>query len=549
MSAYDNPTIIKDDSALIWGQMAGGIATSFMESFNAARQRRDAEIKAKEEREKDAKDQILSNQVFLSKSQYNSQAKMAQADEELKKVGVDSGGIDMYNKFTISTGEIIGENDLSVARVVQSKEELTAKKAYSSQVASADTNLKNVMGGLYSDSDAIKSGKINQTNMGSIRFNGDNALSQAINRSTVMGNTFFDPTKTTRDLIYDVKGDPSDMTLLITNKIGTKDDVLKFLKETNPGIRKADGAVDAAYFEQEFERGLKAKTGYGIVESKDKPGQYEFRFERKIDKDWDGSLYSNVPQIEYGKSPVDAGIYSKDGDNKIGNQFIKGLEFADIANNAGLNKNQGTVKYERQEVDMDKIILAMKPNFVAQANGLVASYLSDNNVADGVLAQLGFGTNYPSKVFATLSPEEKVNKLVAVMEEKEKQNIITKSNLKPIKDDKGVEKYYIMDETNNKIFSDATTKSKSNNDGGGGGGSGKLTEAEKKYILENENIVNALNLDAGTNGTFDGHHGTSVMHKDGRWTITDNRGFKDIALTSKKQVVDYLRTGKYKNKK
>ena len=146
MSAYDNPTIIKDDSALIWGQMAGGISESFMQSFNAARQRRDAEIKAKEEREKDAKDQILSNQVFLSKSQYNSQAKMAQADEELKKVGVDSGGIDMYNKFTISTGEIIGENDLSVARVVQSKEELTAKKAYSSQVASADTNLKNVMG-------------------------------------------------------------------------------------------------------------------------------------------------------------------------------------------------------------------------------------------------------------------------------------------------------------------------------------------------------------------------------------------------------------------
>ena len=539
MSAYDNPTIIKDDSALIWGQMAGGIAQSFMQSFNAARQQREA-------REKDAKDQILSNQVFLSKSQYDNQAKMVKTDEELKKVGVDASGIDMYNKFKISTGEIIGDNDLSMARVVQSKEELTAKKAYSSQVAAADTNLQNAMGGLYSDSEAIKSGKINQTNMGSIRFNGDNVLSQAINRSTVMGNTFLDPTKTTRDLIYNVKGDPSDMTLLITNKIGTKDDVLKFLKETNPGIRNDKGAVDEAYFEQEFERGLKEKTGYGIIETKDKPGQYEFRFERKIDKDWDGSLYSNVPQIEYGKSPVDAGIYSKDGDNKIGNQFIKGLEFADIAKNAGLNKNQGTVKYERQEVDMDKIILSMKPTLVAQANGLVASYLSDNNVADGVLAQLGFGTNYPSKVFATLSAEEKVNKLVAVMEEKEKQNIITKSDLKLIKDDKGEEKYYIMDEANNKIFSEATTKSKSNNNGGGGGsGDGGQTKADVKAQANlNKAIKGVYDMTAKGTGSFNGLQGRKVIHRNGRFIIDDG-GLKGNIIDDKNKVVEYLRDGTY----
>ena len=538
MSAYDNPTIIKDDSALIWGQAAGNFATSFMESFNASR-------KEREENDKAAKDQILSNQVFLSKSQYDNQTKMQKTGEELKKVGVDAGGVDMYNKFKISTGEIMGENDLSIARVVQSKEELTTKKAYSSQVAAADTNLQNAMGGLYSDSDAIKSGKINQTNIGSIIFNGDNVLTQAINRSTVMGNTFFDPTKTTRDLIYNVKGDPSDMSLLITNKIGTKDDVLKFLKETNPGIKKADGAVDEAYFEQEFKSGLDAKTGYGIIESKDKPGQYEFRFEKKIDKDWDGSLYSNVPQIEYGKSPVDAGIYSKDGDNKIGNQFIKELEFADITNNAGLNKNQGAIKYERQEVDMDKIILSMKPTLVAQANGLVASYLSDNNVADGVLAQLGFGTNYPSKVFATLSAEEKVNKLVAVMEEKEKQNIITKSNLEPIKDNKGVEKYYIMDEANNKIFSEATTKSKSNNDGGSGSGDGGQTKADIKAQANlNKAIKGVYDMTAKGTGSFNGHQGRKVIHRNGRFIIDDG-GLKGNIIDDKNKVVEYLRDGTY----
>ena len=244
MSAYDNPTIIKNDAALIWGQAAGDFAESFTQSYAAAKKDREAKEKeAKleaEKKAKEAKEQTLANQVFLSKSQYNDQVRIEKIDEDLVKAGVDVSGIDLYNKFAISTGEIIGQNELSLATVVQSKEDADKKRAYSSQVAATDKNLRNVMGGMYSDSDAIKSGKINATNIGKIRFNGDNLLTQAINRSTTMGNAFFDPKKTTRDLIYDVKGDPSDMTLLITNKIGTKDDVLKFFEATNPGATQVN---------------------------------------------------------------------------------------------------------------------------------------------------------------------------------------------------------------------------------------------------------------------------------------------------------------------
>ena len=34
MSAYDNPTIIRDDSAMIWAQALGSAGQSFTESFN-----------------------------------------------------------------------------------------------------------------------------------------------------------------------------------------------------------------------------------------------------------------------------------------------------------------------------------------------------------------------------------------------------------------------------------------------------------------------------------------------------------------------------------
>ena len=42
MSAYDNPTIIKDDSAMAWAQATGGFAESFKQSFDVAKKDREA---------------------------------------------------------------------------------------------------------------------------------------------------------------------------------------------------------------------------------------------------------------------------------------------------------------------------------------------------------------------------------------------------------------------------------------------------------------------------------------------------------------------------
>ena len=459
MSAYDNPTIIKNDAALIWGQAAGDFAESFTQSYAAAKKDREAKEKeAKldaEKKAKEAKEQILANQVFLSKSQYNEQVLAEKVGAGLVKLGADASAVDLYNKFKISTGVVEGENNLSINTVVQSREDLDKKAAYSSQRATGEQNLINVTGGMFSQADAIKSGKINATNIGKIRFNGDNLLTQAINRSTTMSNAFFDFEKTTRDLVYDAKGDPSKITLLINNKIGTKEDVFKFFEATNPGVTKdINGKRNDAFLEAEFQRGIKDEN---IIESKDTKGQYEFKFKKEIDKNWDGTLYSEIPEIEYGKSAITAGVYSKEGDTQINNKFLGKFTYEQIAGNAGVNKKRGSIMFERQEVDMDRILLEMKPTIVAQAEGLIAGPLSDNNVADGVLAQLGYGTNYPSKAFADLTTEQKVTALVAKLEEQEKQNIIAKSGLEPIKDAKNKERYYIQNEKENQIFSNETS--------------------------------------------------------------------------------------------
>jgi len=535
MSAYDNPTIIKNDAALIWGQVAGDFAESFTQSYAAAKKEREAKEKeAKldaEKKAKEAKEQILANQVFLSKNLYNEQARLEQVDSGLVSKGADAGAVDLFNKYIISTAEVKGNNDASISQVVQSREDLDKKAAYSSQRATGERNLTNVVGGMFSQADAIKSGKINATNIGKIRFNGDNLLNQSINRSTTMSNAFFDPTKTTRDLVYDVNGDPSKITLLITNKIGTKEDVFKFFEATNPGVTKdANGKRNAAFLEAEFEKGIKDKA---IIESKENKGQYEFRFEKKINKDWDGALYSEIPEIEYGKSAVIAGVYSKDGDNQINNKFIGKLTYEQIAGNAGVNKNRGSVMFERQEVDMDGIILAMRPTLIAQAEGLIAGPLSNNNVADGVLAQLDYGTNYPSKEFATLNTEEKVKSLVAKLEEQEKQNIIAKSSLKPIKDAKGTERYYIQNEKENQIFSNETS------------GKDKTTTEEKEAVNLNENIKSVWDTKAEDTGTYKGNKGTAVVHENGRFIITAPEKLKDRQIGKKTEVVKFLKTGKY----
>jgi hypothetical protein len=446
MSAYDNPTIIKDDSAMIWAQALGSAGQTFTESFRTATKEREAkEREARLEAEKKAreeKEQTINNQIYSSEERYKYQARMGKIDDGLAKAGVGADGADLVNGFIINTSEINGQNNVDIKTKVLSKEELDKKNAYASQVAKGEENLVRVAGGLYSQAQAVKIGDINDTNIGSIKFKGDNILDQTLNRVTTYALAYPDNNKTTKELDYDANGDPSKITLNVTTKVGDYNTLIKTFTDTNPGVSKDE--VNA-----KINEGI--SKGFIIKGSND---QYSINFKKDINSDYDGELYTKIPEIEYGKVPVTMGIYSKEGNNDISPVYMQPTEFADSEGNASLSASEGTVKYQRTPIDMEAMKASLKPGLQAKAEGLIASSFQDPDTADGILAKLGFGTNYQSKEFAKYDLATKVNLLAGKMEENEIANIIQKSQLVQMDG-----KYYKTDPESIKIFNKPSSKS------------------------------------------------------------------------------------------
>ena len=85
MSAYNNPTIIKDDSAMVWAEAFGSFGKSFTESFNVARKEREAKEKeAKLEAEKKAKE---SEQLLINIQRTNAEIQNTNAVDLNRTIG------------------------------------------------------------------------------------------------------------------------------------------------------------------------------------------------------------------------------------------------------------------------------------------------------------------------------------------------------------------------------------------------------------------------------------------------------------------------------
>jgi len=237
MSAYDNPTIIKDDSAMIWAQALGSAGQSFTESFNIARKEREAKEKeaklAAERKAKEEKEQTISNQIYSSEERYKYQTRMAKIDDGLVKAGVSADGTEMINGYIVNTNEPMALNEVNIKTKVVSKEDQDKFNLYKIQQAKGEENLVRVAGGLYSQAQAIKNGDLNENNISNVKFKGDNILDQTLNRVTAFALAYPDNDKTTKKLDYDANGDPSKITLQVTSKIGDYNTLIKTFKDTN----------------------------------------------------------------------------------------------------------------------------------------------------------------------------------------------------------------------------------------------------------------------------------------------------------------------------
>lgn len=501
MSAYDNPTIIKNDAALIWGQAAGGFAESFTQSYAATK--KDRETKEKEARleaekkAKEEKEQTINNQIYSSEERYKHQTRMAKIDEGLEKAGVTADGTELINGFLISTSEINGANNVDIKTKVLSKEELNRKNIYAAQTAKGEENLTRVAGGLYSQAQAIRSGELNDTNISNIKFKGDNILDQTLNRVTAFALAYPDNDKTTKKLDYDANGDPSKITLHVTTKIGDYNALIKNFRDTNPGVSQDE-------INTKINEGL--DKGFIIKGDND---QYSVNFKKDINSDYDGELYTKIPEIEYGKVTVTTGIYNKENGTEISPIYMKPTEFADVEGNASLSTTEGTAKYQRTPIDMDAIRASIKPVLQAKAEGLIASSFQDPDVADGLLAKFGFGTNYQSKEFAKLDLATKVDLLASKMEQKEIDNIIINSKLTPIDG-----QYYKMNPEDIKMFNKPSKKA----------GSG-ATGTQKNQQDFNERIRTLIKTKKG--GVV-GKGGYTLMIQNGRWGVYDKDGLPKV---------------------
>lgn len=521
MSAYDNPTIIKDDSAMAWATSFSGIGQAFTESFNIARKEREAKEKEArleaERKAKEEKEDTITKQIIDSEQRYNHQIRMSKIDDGLVKAGVSPDGVELVNGFLISTGEVRGKNEVDIKTKVLSNEEINKKNAYAIQVAKGEENLTRIAGGLYSQAQAIRNGDINKTNIKDIKFKGNNILDQTLNRVTTYALAYPDDTKTTKKLDYDANGDPSKITLQVTTKVGGYNDLVKSFKDTNPGVSQ-----------EEINDKINEGISNGLI-IKEGDNQYAINFRKNINADYDGTLYTQIPEIKYGDVAVTAGVYSKENDQDVSMIYMRPTQFVDVEGNANLSAAQGNVKYQRTPVDIEAIKASIKPALQAKAEGLIASYFEDPDTADGILAKLGFGTNYQSREFAKLDLVTQVNLLVSKMEKQEVDNIITKSQLTAIDG-----KYYKMDPESIRIFNEESKKAK---------GGAKGTTAKPTF----DEVSSRIYAIQPGGAPDDFQWGNKKVSFDGVNFIINTPGpNKDMVFTSKQEVINYLKTGKIK---
>jgi hypothetical protein len=92
MSAYDNPTIIKDESAMAWATGLAGIGQSFFESYKTAKKEREAKEKEErleaERKAKEDKTLLLNRQVYYSENTARISEDASKTGASLEKAGV-----------------------------------------------------------------------------------------------------------------------------------------------------------------------------------------------------------------------------------------------------------------------------------------------------------------------------------------------------------------------------------------------------------------------------------------------------------------------------
>ena len=494
MSAYDNPTIIKDDSAMIYAQMLGTLGQTFTESFNVARKEREAKEKeARLEAEKRAKE---SDQLLINIQRTTAEIQNANAIDLNKTVGAlpKELGTTLTTQFSNSIlefGEVFGKaatkNDTTV--VGEDVKSVLSKKPIYLQTRQ---NVINTFGAITSQVNSY--GEDFKGDGSDVSIVGTNPIERMTNFYTMQG---LNPknamsSNVTKNFTWD-KEDPSKATLAVSTKFNSKNELMQALGKWTPGSKPED--LDK----------MIASAGKSITANED--GTYSLNFEKQIgDGNYDGMFYTKVPPVLSGDEFKNANIV--DEKNQFSTKYLG--DTTNISAKGYDSKKPGVKGYwQGTEIDMKAAKNDLRPVVQARMEGLLNADFRDTNVLQGFLTnKLKLGTDDIALILNAQDYNTKVNLLTNQAMEVEIANKLG-NQLHQIGD-----KYYLGDKDR---IQDINLNPK-------GGSSSSPASSSKSQDAFNERIRNVIKTKKG--GVSKG--GYTLMIKDGRWGLYDKDGLEKV---------------------
>ena len=389
MSAYDNPTIIKNDAALIWGQAAGGFAESFTQSYAAAKKDREAKEKeAKLEAEKKAKE---SEQLLLNIQRTNAEIQNQNAADASKTFSAVPKTLDTtlsttFNNDVTEFGKMFGEADVKNQTVVVGsdvKDLLAKKPAY----LKARQNVITSFGAITSQAESY-----------SVDFEKDGSDISIVGKTPVERLTNFftlkglDPrnamsSTVTKNLAWD-KENPSKAILSVDKKFDNEQQLIEGLKIFSPNATP-----------DEYKQMIKDSIGKGITENAD--GSYSLNFKKDLgDGSWDGIFYTKVPPVTTGDELKNSNISNEK--NEISTKYLQETTTLPAENYKPEQKGYKGY-WTGTKINSIQIKEDLKPVIQARMAGLLAADFKDPNVLQGFLTnKLKLGTSYKAADFNSM---------------------------------------------------------------------------------------------------------------------------------------------------
>ena len=521
MSAYDNPTIIKDDSAEAWGQLGTAFSQSFAQSFEKSRKERDEKIKeAKleaEKKEKDKKDQAISRQIFYSKNtaEISEEASKNRSDFKQKKINqpISDQLVSFREKSRLKEADNISDATYNVI----DRAKLTSDAQYASKMNALWANATTMAGAKASQVTAIYDGEIGKLNVGSIEYIGDNDITRL--KNAIFPSKLSSNKNITLDLKYNIDNPDEGMKLDTRVDGMTRTELETYISGVNPKIIR----------EQGLDNFVKSNTD-SIEENGD--GTYNIINSEEVTDGKSGEFYVTIPDPKKDTDLQTAGIYNDK--DQLQDVFFEGPTYVNAQGNAGISKSESIIKVPKRLVKMKDIDTLIEKQVNTNVKGLLRSYLQDMNVLRGFMRLTGSGDTgvEDAKNLVTKELDIQVNTLSKPIIESYKLDIMRNNN---IRFDKKENKYYQLDEAALKEF-DVKEKETI------GGQTAAQKEKSIQIKTENDSI---LSVTPATRGGDFSRNGRRIMYQDGAWYVATSSGNKETIIPSNKDAVKYLDKGTF----